>query len=205
MKVRGVLALVAVCVLAGCSTPSPTPTVSPTETSASPTPTSTPTVTPTTPPTTYVIPDSCALPAMIRTIRGLGFTGAVDVTPPWEPADHTDLKIALDNGGRACAWGPPGTDVGVVVYWVPLSGTMWNDARKIWQEGGANAIDIPGLDEDAAYYVYMPAGGDAEWARWEMDARFGDLWVQVGTSSWDTPDAGNVVFEKALKIATVTP
>lgn len=197
MRKIGVLALLTLFTLTGCQAGTGEPT-----NSASPTVEPTVTETATATPVEYTVPISCDLPSMLGVIEDLGFTGSEDVTPPWDPADGTDLKIALDNGGLACAWGPYGTDVGVVVYWVKLTGTAWEDAKQIWLSEGEEQVDIPGLDEDEAYFVYSPAGGDYEWARWEANARFGDLWVQVGTSSFVEPDSANTVFEEALKVAS---
>ena len=197
MRKLGVLVLLALFTLTGCQSGTSEPT-----SSATPTAEPSATETATAAPLEYTVPASCDLPSMLRVIEDLGFTDSEDVTPPWDPANGTDLKIALDNGGLACAWGPYGTDVGVVVYWVKLTGTIWEDAKQIWLADGEQLIDIPGLDEDEAYFVYSPAGGDYEWARWEANARFGDLWVQVGTSSFVEPDAANTVFEEALKLAS---
>lgn len=179
--------------IAGCSpTPAPVAPV-PTESAATPTATAVPEA--------AVIPSSCDIPEMLTLIDGIGFTGAVDVTPPWEPADGTDLKLALDNGGIACAWGPPNTDAGVVVYWVPATDTLWTEATTLWESAGAEPIDVPDLAEDAAYFTYLPQSETNEFARWELNVRFDDLWVQVGTSSWVDSADGNAVIETALGVA----
>lgn len=183
----GALALV----LSGCA-----PVAEPVEPSPS-----TPDVTPTAAPVSVVIPDSCDLPEMLTLIDGLGFPGAVDVTPPWEPADGTDLKLALDNGGIACAWGPPNTDGGVVVYWVPVTDELWAEASTVWESNGLAPIDVPDLDEDAAYFTYLPQSESNEFPHWEVNARFGGLWIQVATSSWVESSDGNDVILQALDIA----
>ena len=180
--------------LAGCA-PTPTPDVTaPIEPAAS----STAEPQPPAP----VIPSSCDLPEMVELIEGLGFTGAIDVTPPWEPADGTVLKLALDNGGIACAWGPPNTDAGVVVYWVSVDDELWADASDIWWSEGAGPMDFDGLDEDAGFFVAEDVGVNGnEFARWELNVRYGSLWIQVGTSSWENPSDGNAVVDAALEIA----
>ncbi len=140
---------------------------------------------------------------MVDTIDALGFTGAVDVTPPWEPAAGTDLKLAIDNGGIACAWGPPNTDSGVVVYWVPVDDALWAEASAVWEGEGTGAMDVAGLDEDAAYFTFVGAGVDGnEFSRWELNLRFNGLWIQVATSAWEDPTAGNAVVQTALDVAT---
>lgn len=179
--------------IAGCS---PTPAL---ETPVPTEPVATPTVTAA--PEAAVIPSSCDIPEMLALIDGMGFTGAIDVTPPWEPADGTDLKLALDNGGIACAWGPPNTDGGVVVYWVPATDTVWTEATTLWESDGAEPIDVPDLAEDAAYFTYLPQSETNEFARWELNVRFDDLWIQVGTSSWVDSSDGNAVIETALDVA----
>jgi hypothetical protein len=152
-------------------------------------------------PSASVIPSSCDLPTMVGLIDGLGFPGAVDVTPSWEPADGTDLKLALDNGGIACAWGPPEADAGVTVYWVPVTDELWAEASDLWESSDMEAVDVPDLAEDAAYFIYLPASGDSLYPRWELNVRFADLWIQVATSSWENPSDGNAVVEAALEIA----
>jgi hypothetical protein len=138
---------------------------------------------------------------MVELIDGLGFPGAIDVTPPWEPADGTDLKLALDNGGIACAWGPPNTDGGVIVYWVPVTDELWAEASGLWESGGLEPIDVPDVAEDAAYFIYRAQSETNEFPRWELNLRFTDLWIQVATSSWENPSDGNAVVEAAREIA----
>lgn len=192
---RFMSATVLVGLLAGCapaadsgptssSDPAVTPTVSPSESAS------------------VAIPSSCDLPEMVAVIDGLGFTDAEDVTPPWEPAEGTDLKLALDNGGIACAWGPPNTDSGVVIYWVPVDEAVWSDATALWIEGGLESVDVVGLDEDVAYFVYQPQSETQEFPRWELNVRYDSLWIQVGTSSWTDPADGNDVVLTALDVAT---
>lgn len=153
-------------------------------------------------PAMAVIPSSCDLPEMVELIDGLGFAGAEDVTPPWDPADGTDLKLALDNGGIACAWGPPNTDAGVIVYWVPVTDALWTEASGLWQSSGLESVDVPDLAEDSAYFTFLPQSENNEFPHWELNLRFTDLWIQVATSSWETSSDGNAVVEKALEIAT---
>lgn len=178
--------------LAGCA---PTPALEVT-------PSAEPVAAPTTAPLTAVIPTSCDLPDMVELIDGLGFSGAIDVTPPWDPADGTDLKLALDNGGIACAWGPPNTDGGVIVYWVPVTDALWTEASELWASSGLEPIDVPDLTEDAAFFTYLPQSATTEFPRWELNLRFTDLWIQVATGSWETPSDGNAVVDAALDIAT---
>lgn len=179
-------------VLAGCA---PTPAVEVT-------PSAEPVAAPTTAPLPAVIPTSCDLPEMVELIDGLGFPGAIDVTPPWDPADGTDLKLALDNGGIACAWGPPNTDGGVIVYWVPVTDALWTEASELWASSGLEPIDVPDVTEDAAFFTYLPQSATTEFPRWELNLRFTDLWIQVATGSWETPSDGNAVVDAALDIAT---
>lgn len=179
--------------IAGCSSTTVPVTPTPTESAVTPTATATPVAT--------VIPSSCDIPEMLALIDSIGFTGAIDVTPPWEPADGTDLKLAIDGGGIACAWGPPNTDAGVVVYWVPATDGLWSEATALWESNGAESIDVPDLAEDAAYFTYLPQSETNEFARWELNVLFDDLWIQVGTSSWVESTDGNAVIETALEVA----
>ncbi len=184
--------------LAGCA-PTPAPDLPAPEVPAPVEPAESPTVEPE--PLASVIPSSCDLPEMVELIDGLGFTGAEDVTPPWDPADGTDLKLALDNGGIACAWGPPEADAGVIVYWVPVTDELWAEASEIWESSDMESVDVPDVAEDAAFFTYLPASEDNLYPRWELNLRFTDLWIQVATSSWENPSDGNVVVDAALEIA----
>jgi hypothetical protein len=179
--------------IAGCSPTTAPVTPTPTESVVTPTATAAP--------ESAVIPKSCDIPEMLALIDSIGFTGAVDVTPPWEPADGTDLKLAIDGGGIACAWGPPNTDAGVVVYWVPVTDSLWAVATGLWVSDGLDPIDVPDMAEDAAYFTYLPQSETNEFARWELNVLFDDLWIQVGTSSWVDSSDGNAVIETALDAA----
>ena len=141
---------------------------------------------------------------MLREMAKQGFTGAVDATPPWDPAAGTTLKLALDNGGRACGWAPPGADAGVAIWWTIVTPKTWKKVGTLDAASGMATTDIPNLNEDAAWWVYEPLGGANEFPRWEADALFGTLWIHMGSISWDTPDGGNVFFERALDIAKLT-
>lgn len=192
----GILVGTLVLTLTGCAqTAQPS-----SEPSSEPSPSAIETLEPAAP--AFVIPGSCDLPSILNTIENLGFPGTVDVTPEWTPADGTDLKLAIDGGGIACGWGPPDTDGGVVVYWVPVTDELWGEASALWESEGMYSIDVPSLDEDAAYFTYLPQSEENEFARWELNLRFDSLWIQVGTSSWVNPTDGNAVVEAALEVAT---
>lgn len=187
-------------ILAGCAPTPETVEIPPGDPAASPSAEAPPAAE--VPPPASVIPSSCDLPELVELIDGLGFPGAIDVTPLWDPADGTDLKLALDNGGLACAWGVPETDGGVVVYWVPVTDALWIEASELWTSDGMESIDVPDLAEDAAFFTYLPQSETNEFPRWELNVRFTDLWIQVATSSWVNPSDGNAVVESAREIAT---
>ena len=188
------LALLIAMSIAGCASPTPG------EPSASE-PVSTPTSGDPVAAVTLQPPADCDQPSMVALINGLGFTGAEDVTPPWTPAEGTTLKLALDDGGLACAWGPPNTDAGVVVWWSTVDDDGWTAATDIMISEGQADIDVAGLDEDAAMFIFEPASDDAIFPHWELNARFDDLWIHVATSSWEFPADGNAVVSEALTLA----
>lgn len=203
----GAVALVTTGLLTACAVPSPSPTVTvtvdPGDSSGTAEPTPEPSETSEPEPVEPVatIPGSCNLRPMIAVIRNMGFPGAVDVTPPWTPANGTTLKISLDSGGRACAWGIPNTDGGVVVWWTLVTNRRWDRVITTASGEGAAPEDIAGLAEDEAYFLYEPMGPTNEFPFWQVDARFGSLWLHVATSSWTKPNQGNPVIKRALKVA----
>jgi len=71
----------------------------------------------------------------------------------------------------------------------------------LWESNGAESIDVPDLAEDAAYFTYLPQSETNEFARWELNVLFDELWIQVGTSSWVDSTDGNAVIETALEVA----
>ena len=196
MKILGLLVIGGVLLISGCQPGQMTP--SPSESS--------PSAPPTDAPVAYIVPESCDQPSMISAIEELGFENVADLKPEWDPGERTDLKLAIDNGGLVCAWGPAGSDSGVYVYWVKTPDEIWNSAKRLWREEGASAIDVPGLNEIAAYYSFHEPSGDAVWSWWELNARFDGLWIHVATYGLnDDPAAANSVVEAALEIAKTTP
>ena len=137
--------------------------------------------------TIYRVPNSCKL-------EGVNAAFAKFIPPSkyiatkWQPAPGTDLYAAINGGGIACSYGDQEAEVGGTILWAKNKDGLWDSRVVQWQKDGMVVVDIPGVDETAAYKLPEGATSADNLAAWRVNLLIGDLWIQLGAAfiqSWD--------------------
>lgn len=126
------------------------------------------------------IPASCEIPEVIDEFAAQ-VPGSKYVPTDWQAFPDTDLAAVLDNNGIACTYGIQVAEVGGTVLWTPNAKNIWEDRKTSWVEFGETPIDLPGIDETAAY-VLKESTESGEMHVWKVNLLIDDLWIQVGAS-----------------------
>ena len=138
-------------------------------------------------PMSYNIPVTCELPDVNAAFAKIIPTSRYIVTK-WQPAPGTDLYSAINGGGIACSYGDQEAEVGGTILWVKNKDGLWDSRVVQWQKDGMVAVDIPGVDETAAYKLPEGATSADNLPAWRVNLLIGDLWIQLGAAfiqSWD--------------------
>lgn len=97
----------------------------------------------------------------------------------WEPAPGTDLYSALNTGGLACTYGNQSAEIGTTIIWAPSDSNNFETMSKNW---GMSKVDIPGINEESAYWLGNEATGPDEIHRWSINLLYKENWIQVNAS-----------------------
>jgi hypothetical protein len=185
----GVIFLIAILLLSGCSSTDRTPAPSPSDTTAN------------TDESKFQIPSSCDL-------SGVN-SGFAKIIPPskyipteWTPAEGTDLAAVLNNGGIACSYGDQDAEVGGTVMWVKNVDGLWDSQVKKWQAEGLESTDIPGINESAAFKLPEGATSVDGMPAWRINILIDDLWIQLGAAFIQSYEEATPIIEAAINAAT---
>ena len=130
---------------------------------------------------------SFAVPLMCDQTKVLsGFpdkvSGAKTILTDWEPYPGTDLAAAYDAGGIACSYGIQVAEIGATILWAPNQKNVFAERSKEWIASGQKKIDIPNIDEDAAYVLTEGVAGQGEFHVWKINFLVKGIWIQVGAT-----------------------
>ena len=101
---------------------------------------------------------SFAVPLMCERTKVLsGFPGKVSgsqaILTDWEPFPGTDLAAAYEAGGIACSYGIQVAEIGATILWAPNQKNVFAERSKEWIASGQKKIDLPNINEEAAYVL----------------------------------------------------
>jgi len=113
-------------------------------------------------------------------------SGAKWIDTPWEPATGTDLEAALSEGGIACTFGLQEAEIGTTILWSPDDEYVFNQQSEQWKKDGQSAIDLPNLDESAAYVRTEGIEGSGEYHLWAVNLLYKGFWIQVNATFTDS-------------------
>ena len=119
------------------------------------------------------------------------------VPTDWQPLPDTDLAAVLDNNGIACSYGIQVAEVGGTVLWTPNAENIWEQRKASWMEFGETAIDLPGIDETAAY-VLKEGTESGEMHVWKVNLLINDVWIQVGASFFQDVEEALPIIKAAI-------
>ena len=175
--------VLAVVLLAGCGSIAPTshpkPSSSPTQIALS-------------------VPSSCTSTEMLNALTPI-VPGSKFIDTPWQPAPGTELADFLSNGGIACSYGLQSAAIGVTVRWVKDSGSYFDKRVASWSKDGYSLVDLPAVDERAAYFISKPQSGTQEFNIWTVNISYQGFWVSINSSFSHTLDEGKPLVDAALK------
>ena len=137
--------------------------------------------------TIYKVPNSCKL-ADVNAAFAKIIPPSKYITTKWQPAPGTDLYAAINGGGIACSYGDQEAEVGGTILWALNKDGLWDSRVAQWQKDGMVAVDIPGVNETAAYKLPDGATSADNLPAWRVNLLIGDLWIQLGAAfiqSWD--------------------
>ena len=136
---------------------------------------------------TYNIPVTCKLPEVNAAFAKI-IPPSKYIATKWQPAPGTDLYAAINGGGIACSYGDQEAEVGGTILWALNKDGLWDSRIAKWQKDGMVAVDIPGIDETAAYKLPEGATSADNLPAWRVNLLIGNLWIQLGAAfiqSWD--------------------
>lgn len=104
------------------------------------------------------------------------------IDTPWEPSEGTDLYAALNAGGLACSFGIQEAEIGTTILWAPDDDSLFNERSQQWIKDGQVTVDIPGVDESAAYMRTEGTEGQGEYHVWAVNFLHQGVWIQIGAT-----------------------
>jgi hypothetical protein len=103
----------------------------------------------------------------------------------------------LDNNGIACTYGIQVAEVGGTVLWTANAESIWEQRKASWIEFGETPIDLPGIDETAAY-VLIEGTESGEMHVWKINLLINDVWIQVGASFFQDVEEALPIIKAAI-------
>jgi len=116
----------------------------------------------------------------------------------WEPAEGTDLYAAYNAGGIACTYGLQEAEVGATILWAPDNKSLFSELTPSWVGFGQKEIDLPGIEEDAAYYLSEGIEGQGEYHIWSVNLLINGAWIQVGATFFNSLEDAIPVIKAAI-------
>jgi hypothetical protein len=126
------------------------------------------------------VPSTCELPNVVKEFAAQ-VPGSKYVPTKWEPSPDTDLEAALNNEGIACTYGIQVAEVGGTILWASNAEGIWESRKQSWLDAGEKPIDLPGINEVAAYILQDGTSAD-EMHVWRVNFLIEGIWIQVGAS-----------------------
>lgn len=115
----------------------------------------------------------------------------------WQPAEGTDLKAALDAGGIACTYGDQDAEVGGTLIWAPSS--AWTEREAQWISDGMLKVDIPNIEESAAYKFPEGATSADGMPAWKVNLLINGVWIQLGAAFIQSWNEATPIIQAAIE------
>jgi len=145
----------------------------------------------------YVVPEDCqsteVLAALQKDVRQAQY-----IDTPWEPAPGTELADFLDNGGIACSYGIQSAEVGITVDWVENTKSLYEARTSSWLTEGFEEVDIPGVDEESAYFLHKDQSPTNEFHIYRLNFLYNGIWIQLSSSFGNTIEDASGWIEAAV-------
>ena len=145
----------------------------------------------------YSVPSNCADSKVLESILPR-IAGAKYIETEWEPVEGTDLYAAYNAGGIACTYGLQEAEVGATILWAPDNNSLFSELTPNWIGFGQKEIDLPGIEEDAAYYLSEGIKGQGEYHIWSVNLLINGSWIQVGATFFNSLEDAIPVIKAAI-------
>ena len=142
------------------------------------------------------VPINCEIPGVIAEFAAQ-VPGAKFVPTDWQALPDTDLAAVIDNNGIACTYGIQVGEVGGTVLWTSNAEGIWDQRKSSWIQYGETPIDLPGIDETAAY-VLSEGTESGEMHVWEINLLINDVWIQVGATFFQNVEEALPIIKAAI-------
>ena len=143
------------------------------------------------------VPSSCADTKVLASILPR-IADAKYIETEWEPAEGTDLYAAYNAGGIACTYGLQEAEVGATILWAPDNKSLFSELTPNWVGFGQKEIDLPGIEEEAAYYLSEGIEGQGEYHIWSVNLLINGSWIQVGATFFNSLENAIPVIKAAI-------
>ena len=150
--------------------------------------------------THYKVPTTCELPEVNSAFAKI-IPPSKYIPTKWTPAPGTDLEAALQSGGIACSYGDQEGEVGGTVIWAENTGGLWDARVKTWLQDGMVKVDIPGINESAAYKLPDGATAADGLPAWKINMLVGNIWIQLGAGFIQGWKEATPILKAAIKAA----
>lgn len=114
----------------------------------------------------------------------------------WTPAEGTDLAAAINSGGIACSYGDADAEVGGTVIWALSS--AWAEREEVWKTEGMVWVDIPNIDETAAYKLPDGSTSVDGMPAWRVNLLINGVWIQLGAAFIQSFDEATPIIQAAI-------
>ena len=118
----------------------------------------------------------------------------------WMPAEGTDLYAALNNGGIACTYGDADAEVGGTVIWAPAIDALWQELVTKWESEGLEKVDIPSVEEVAAYKLPDGSTSVDGMPAWRINLLINGVWIQLGAAFIQSFDEATPIIQAAIDV-----
>ena len=142
------------------------------------------------------VPANCEIPEVINEFDAQ-VPGSKFVPTDWQPFPGTDLDAALTNQGIACTYGIQVAEVGGTILWASNSSNVWQERKQSWIEAGETPIDLPGIQESAAYILQDGTSAD-EMHVWRVNLLINEVWIQIGASFLQNLDEALPIIKASI-------
>ena len=143
------------------------------------------------------VPSNCAETKVLESILPR-IADAKYIETEWEPAEGTDLYAAYNAGGIACTYGLQEAEIGTTILWAPDNKTLFSELTPNWIGSGQKKIDLPGIEEEAAYYLSEGIEGQGEYHIWSVNLLINGSWIQVGATFFNSLEDAIPVIKAAI-------
>jgi hypothetical protein len=143
------------------------------------------------------VPSFCDRTSILAALP-TSLAGAKWIDTQWEPAKGTDLDAALSEGGLACTFGLQEAEIGTTILWSPDDEFLFSERSVQWKKDGQSKVDLPDLDESAAFARTEGTKGTGEYHVWAINLLYEGFWIQVNATFTDSVEKMMPIIKAAI-------